>query len=233
MSPKPKSLPAAAFALLLCANGAARAIENEPGLWLVGQVGGKLGAVESGRWLYAADAQYRFVDIGGGITQWLIRPAVGYAVNDRTRLWFGYGRFRTSDRVGDVVSEDRLWQQIDWRGPAIAAGDTRLRARLEQRELTEAQDTRWVLRLGADYRHPVSMAGADYLLAGVETFFDLNRTDWGGGTGMSQGRIVAGLGWALRSDLSLEAGYMNQFFRLDRREDRSNHLAVLRLKLAL
>jgi hypothetical protein len=232
-------LGAYAVALALSATGmllatpcaADEGADHTTGVWMAVQASGDLGDRETSRWRFAIDAQARYFDLGSGVSQWLIRPAVGYSLGGHTRVWAGFGRFRVRDREGRSLYENRPWQQIDWQLPDVAGGRLQFRLRLEQRNLESADDTRWALRFLADYQRPVSLLGADRLILAVEPFFDLNRSDWGGGSGISQHRLVAGLAWPLRPGLDFEAGYMNQYFHAEEGLDRSNHLAVLRLRL--
>ncbi len=205
--------------------------DHAPGFWMIVQAGGRLGDDVDSRWRYAVDSQGRYFDIGSGLSQWLIRPAVGYAVDDNTRAWLGYGRFRVRDREGNSIYENRLWQQVDWRMPGdVAGGQLLFRTRLEQRSLETADDTRWVIRLALSYQRPVSFLGADTLSLGIEPFFDLHSSDWGGSDGISQHRLAASLTWTLKPGLAIEAGYMNQYFHAEEGLDRANHLGVLRLR---
>lgn len=206
--------------------------DHAAGFWMIAQAGGRLGNDAASRWRYAIDAQGRYFDIGSGLSQWLIRPAVGYAIDDETRAWLGYGRFRVRDREGNSIYENRLWQQVDWRMSDIAGGQLLFRTRLEQRNLETADDTRWALRLGLSYQRPVSLLGADTLTLGIEPFFDLHASDWGGSGGISQHRLIAGLAWTLNPGMAIEAGYVNQYFHAEEGLDRANHLGVLRLRLS-
>ena len=205
--------------------------DHAAGFWMIAQAGGTLGEDPASRWRYAIDAQGRYFDIGSGLSQWLIRPAVGYAIGANTRVWLGYGRFRVRDREGNSLYENRPWQQVDWRMSEIAGGQLQFRTRLEQRNLETADDTRWVLRLGLSYQRPVALLGADTLLLGIEPFFDLHSSDWGGSGGISQHRLAAALAWTLKPGMAIEAGYLSQYFHAEEGLDRANHLGVLRLRL--
>ena len=199
---------------------------------MIAQAGGRLGENPASRWRFAIDAQARYFDVGSGLSQWLIRPAVGYAIGYSTRVWLGYGRFRVRDREGNSIDENHFWQQADWRLDDVAGGQLLFRTRLEQRTLEIADDTRWALRLALSYQRPVSLLGADTLILGIEPFFDLHASDWGGNGGISQHRLVAGLAWTLKPGLAVEAGYINQYFHAEEGLDRANHLGVLRLRLS-
>jgi hypothetical protein len=186
---------------------------------------------ENTRWLYWFDAQARYFDIGSGINQWLARPGIGYKLNDSTNVWLGYGRFRSRGRSGAVVDENRYWQQIDWSGNPWHGGTLSLRGRLEQRFVTAGDDTGVVLRLMAKYVRPLRAGGNTSLILGVEPFFDLVDTDWGGDSRLGQNRAFVALGWRLNDSVSMETGYMNQYFWLENREDVMNHLGTVTFKV--
>ena len=205
----------------------AQATEDDPGIWAVTATGGRLGGQDS-RWRYSVDAQARYFDIGAGINQWLLRPGVGYDLGRNVSVWLGYGRFRTRGRSGAVVDENRYWQDLVW-SPRLGSGHRlSLRARLEQRSVSAGDDVGIVLRAMARYTIPVRDSSRFFL--GVEPFVDLNTTDWSGGTGLSQARLFAGFGWTLGKRMSVEAGYMQQYFKFETREDLINHLAVVALR---
>lgn len=228
--------PLSGFAgLLLCAvlsfavAPTLEATETAPGGWAAIFVNSKIGGQDS-PWLFYADAQYRYFDVGNGLYEYLLRPAVGFAVNDSLRVWLGYARFRNESDPVLVSDENRYWQQIDWSGTEYLGGQLSLRARTEQRDVTFSEDLRQVLRLMARYQRPMDSRFASDWFVSVEPFFDLNTTDWGGGTGLSQNRLFLGLGFTLQPRLRLEAGLMQQYFWLDNKENLENHLGMINLK---
>ena len=214
-------------AALCCVVPAASATEDDAGGWAVLVASGRLGGDES-RFRYGIDAQARYFDIGSGINQWLIRPGVGYDLGNKVSVWLGYARFRTRNRAGVVVDENRPWQDLRF-NPVFANGHRlSLRLRLEQRLIDASDDGRMVLRLMARYTIPVGESSR--LFFGVEPFYDLNTTDWGGGRGRSQDRAFIGMGWPLGKRMSVEAGYMQQLFKVDGGEDLLNHLGVITVR---
>jgi len=223
--------PFCVIALLLAAVVApqgATATEDDIGGWAVGATGGRLGGDDS-RWRYVVDGQARYFDIGTGINQWLIRPGVGYDLTNNLALWVGYARFRSRGRSGAVVDENRYWQDLTWSPRLQTSHRLGLRLRLEQRSVSAGDDVGVVLRAMARYTIPVG-DNSNRFFFGLEPFMDLNSTDWSGGTGLSQNRVFAGFGWTLAPRISIEAAYMQQFFKLDSREDLVNHLAVVTLR---
>lgn len=211
--------------------GVSNAAEPAVGGWVAGFVAGKFNDEAASRWYYKADAQSRFFDVGSGLHEHLIRPGVGYAVNDSVKVWVGYARFLTKSRsTGRLWDENRYWQQVDWSG-GVLDGALTLRAMTEQRDVNYAPDVRHVLRLLARYQRPI---GGDTMLSdwfvSVEPFLDINDTTWGGGTGISQNRAFLGLGMKLRPGLRMEAGLMQQYFWVDDAEDRAHYLGVFNFK---
>jgi hypothetical protein len=185
------------------------------------------------RWYYWVDAQARYFDMGSGINQWLVRPAVGYAINDNLKGWLGYARFRSRSRSGDVGYEDRYWQQLDWSAGHWVGGRVAMRARLEQRSVSVGDEVGVVLRFMAKYVRPIGDDGGSNLVVSLEPFFNLSDTDWSGESGLKQNRVFIGFDRRLSEHLTLEAGYMNQYIWVDHAADRSNHLAVFSFKAKL
>ncbi len=218
-------------ACVLAQPGTARAADDAPGAWLTGSVTGRLGDSDDSQWHYQVDAQARYFDLGTGTNQWLVRPAIGYALNDRSRVWVGYARYRSRNSAGIVADEDRYWQQVDWKAGQFGGGDWSLRLRLEQRDISTARDTRHVGRLMARYMRPLAGDSPRTLVLSVEPFFDLNTTDWGGDTGLSQYRLYGGLAWGLSPTTTLETGYMQQHIEVESGIDRTNHLAIIGFKM--
>jgi hypothetical protein len=218
---------------LLAVSAIAVAADDAPGAWMQGSMSGRFGDDEDAKWLYTVDAQARYFDVGSGINQWLVRPAVGYSPGDRSRVWVGYARYRSRDRAGVFADEDRFWQQLDWKAGRFGGGDLSLRLRLEQRDISSASDTRHVARLRAKYVRPLGTRAPQSLLLSIEPFFDLNTSDWGGSSGLSQSRVYVGLDWRLGRRTVMETGYMNQHFHVSSRPDRVNHLAILGFRVTL
>jgi Protein of unknown function (DUF2490) len=88
-----------------------------------------------------------------------------------------------------------------------------------------------VLRYMAKYVHPIGASQKTELILGVEPFFDLVDTDWGGDAGLGSLRSTIGVGWKVSPKLGIEAGYMNQYIFNDNGEDLDNHLGVVNFKV--
>lgn len=105
-----------------------------------------------------------------------------------------------------------------------------MRIRLEQKSIDTGDDLRVVLRFMTKYVRPLSGSGNKSLIVSLEPFMDLRDTDWGGDSGLGQNRLFVGIGARTSDNVTLEAGYMNQYIWSDSGENRINHLAVLTMK---
>ena len=210
------------------------ATENDPGAWIVFSTTDAFQTDgQDSRWHYWFDAQARYFDLGSGANQWLARPGIGYAISDNVNGWVGYARFRARNSAGDVADENRYWQQIDWTAGRWNDGRISMRVRLEQRSISVGDDVGLVLRYRAKYVRPIGQNGSTSLIVAIEPFVDLRDTDWGGDSGLGQNRVLIGFGRRLSDQLSIEAGYMNQYIWRDNAENRVNHLGVLNFKVKL
>ncbi|MGB5258859.1 MAG: DUF2490 domain-containing protein [Woeseiaceae bacterium] len=212
----------------------AQATQSDDGIWTIFTTTDAFPASDdASRWRYWFDAQARYFDLGSGINQYLVRPGIGYDFNANLSGWVGYARLRSRNRSGNVADENRYWQQLSWSIGKWNNGTVSLRARLEQRDLSTGSDVGVVLRVQGKYVRPVGTDGNRYVAVSIEPFVDLKDTDWGGDSGLGQNRSSVSIGWRVSERLTLEAGYMNQFIRVDNGENRMNHLGTLNFKMRL
>lgn len=214
-------------AAVLALPATAKAADDAVGAWTIFTTTGAFDS--SSKWRYWFDGQARYPDVGSGANQYVLRPAVGYQLDDRTSAWAGYARFRTRSASGNVVDEDRYWQQVN-RVSSTDAGTLTLRARLEQRVVETGDDTGLVLRTMARFSWPLDGNLLSSAFVGIEPFFALRDTDWGSESGFAQNRVFAGLEWRLSNSLALQTSYMHQYLWRAGAEDRSNHLAVFNFR---
>lgn len=224
-------LAIAVIAICLAPVEQSSATESDPGVWTIFSTTDAISNNGTAtRWHYWFDAQARYFDIGSGANQWLVRPGIGYELRDGVKAWAGYARFRARNASGRVTDENRYWQQIDWRAGQWRGGRFTMRVRLEQRSLDTGDDVGVVLRFMTKYVRPLPGNPDMSLIVGLEPFVNLRDTDWGSESGPSQNRALVGIGWRMNDKVTLEGGYMNQYFWVDSAEDRVNHLAMLTIK---
>jgi uncharacterized protein DUF2490 len=223
--------------VLFGAEARAETIEDE-GLWLMLAGQGGFAAVRENpsnfRWWL--DLQPRYFDAGDGLVQTLVRPGVGYAFADNAAVWLGYARIVTERQNAGSSKEHRIWQQLTW-SPEITWLNLSSRTRLEQRFLNTGDEVGWRFRQFVKGTRPIAADSRLYLSVYDEVFVDLNDTDWGQRSGISQNRLFLGLGWKFGSSTrpgpaSLEVGYLNQFINRPR-IDRMNHILSINLFLNL
>lgn len=212
----------------------ANATENASGIWTIFTATNAFQADDGpSRWHYWLDAQARYTDLSSGANQYLIRPGVGYSLDTGLSVWAGYARFRTRNRSGAVVNENRYWQQLSWTAGHWHNGTITMRARLLQRSVSAGDDLGLVLRLQTKYVRPIGDNDTSVLILSLEPFFDLQDTDWGGKSRLRQNRAFIGVGWRLSDNLSIETGYLNQYLWRDNAEDRIVHLGTVNFKVRL
>ena len=183
------------------------------------------------RWGYWLDAQARYVDIGSGANQLVVRPAVGYRLNDNVTTWLGYARLETRSRGGASAFENRYWQQIDWTAARWGETSMSMRLRLEQRTLSTGNDIGLTLRYRVRLSRPFGQSADHRIQVSLEPFLDFRDTDWRGSAGLHQNRLFVGASFAFAGHWRFETGYMNQYLGFDGREDVSNHLYIARFAL--
>lgn len=222
----------ACLILLLWAGRACAESVDDVGLWNVLMAQGDFDALgcESGRLKWWFDGQLRLLEDTDGYNQALIRPGVGWTLNEHSTIWAGYAWINTQPVSGSDFDENRIWQQWTW-STELGAWKLGQRARFEQRFVETGDD------LGLRYRQQfraqrslASWAGTS-LVFWDEVFYNLNDTDWGAQSGFDQNRAFAGIGFKpQQSDhWSVEIGYLNQVIEVATGNDRSHHILSLNL----
>jgi hypothetical protein len=225
-SPARASFPVAVVAAFACGVAPLLAQTKDDGeIWTALVLQGKLGAKDTPleRWRLWLDVHDRQRDEGQHLDTIIVRPGVGYALNDRMTVHVGYAAVWTDAAGRDTRLEDRAWQQLVW---MIPVGDLTVqsRTRLEQRFAETDGDTGWRLREFVKTTVPLTADKRAFVSAWDELFWDLDNTDWGQRAGFRQNRAFVGPGWFLgeAKKASIEVGYLNQW--VDRPgEDKLNH----------
>jgi Protein of unknown function (DUF2490) len=142
------------------------------------------------------------------ITQFVLRPGIGYALNDRLHVSGGY-RYGQALRDGPDQIEHRLWQQANY--DIVAVGDAEIsgRTRLEQRFREGESGTGWRIRQQVSLEYPLAKSGVRLALSD-EIIIGLKEADWGNADGFQENRARATFKWTA-AGIGWEAGYLNQF----------------------
>jgi hypothetical protein len=183
---------------------------------------------EDSRLLMWFDGHARFSDDAGGLGVSILRPGLGWKVNDKVSLWSGYARV-TSDTGSGDIEEDRFWQQSTYSLPGFLDGHVSGRTRLEQRWRDIGDGTGWRLRQSFRWSKQISETPLSLVLWN-ETFVAFNETDWGQQSGYDQNRAFAGVGFKMNERSQIDFGYLNNHIRRSG-PDTSNHNLVVSLSL--
>ena len=202
---------------------------DDAGLWLAMFAQGDatdLGSNERLKWWF--DGHARFFDDNDGFGQSIVRPGLGWELDENSALGAGYGWIRTSPIVGDDFDEHRIWQQWTW-SQSIDLIKVALRSRFEQRFVETGSDTGLRFRQLFRVQKTLKNCPPLTLVAWDELFVALNDTDWGARSGFDQNRVFIGFGFkpSCRSGWRTEIGYLNQTINVTGPTDRSNHILSL------
>ena len=163
------------------------------------------------------DVQYRNWDVLGDLEQLLLRAGVTYSPNSNLKLTLGYANI-TSGVFGDsneTSSESRIYQEALLPHKISSRIYLKHRFRYEQRWV-EDQDFRtryrYNLFLNIPLNQPDLNKNAVYLAFYNEIFIN-GQKDIGNGRSVDifdRNRLYAALGYALKDNLKLQVGFMEQ-----------------------
>jgi hypothetical protein len=185
---------------------AAAQVDHDGQLWINATAFGSIGSLAA-----FAEVQPRFGEGISRLDQLIVRPAVGWKINDAVTVYQGYARIENTPLGRRAFSEDRSFQQIGWEIGTVERVKLSSRTRFEQRFQTNGRDTGF--RLRQMLRAAVPLTGEKRGVAAVawtEAFVALNDTDWGARAGVDRVRTFVGLEVPLSGQSTLEVGYMNQ-----------------------
>lgn len=173
------------------------------------------------RWY--AEVQARWKDDVNNFDQGLLRPALNFALTEKSSLWMGYVYADTKTAKGHT-HEDRWWQQFQY---ASKYNDITWlsRSRLEQRHLDSGDSTSYRLRQQLRASWPMNGRHDFSYLVWDEAFWNINETQWAGDSGFNQNRLFAGVMWRYTGSSRWEIGYLNQYVNgSNGATDRMNHV---------
>lgn len=215
----------AATCLAISAGRAAAEPVQDGQLWINTTVFGSIGDVA-----FFAEAQPR---IGNGMSrldQLILRPAVGWKVNESLILYQGYAYVEDHGTPGRVGIEDRSFQEINWKIGEIVGVKVSSRTRFEQRWQSTGRDVGFRLRENLRFAKPLSEAKDSVAAVGsTELFVTLNDTDWAGRAGFDRIRTFVGLELPIGGQSTVEIGYMNQTARTSASAVELDHILLLNL----
>ncbi len=179
---------------------------------------------EDSRLLYWFDGHARFGNDAGELGVSIIRPAIGWRINNSLDLWLGYARVTNSIGPSDI-EEDRIWQQATYSIASNNLGSFSGRTRLEQRFRDErnGDDTGHRIRQFFRWGKPIKSTNFAYVIWD-EIFIGLNETDWGQINGFDQNRAFFGMSYKLTKKARVEFGYLHNLINREGSDDLTNHV---------
>ncbi len=180
---------------------------------------------EDSRVQYWFDGHARYSDDVSRLGVSIIRPGIGYKVNDRLTLWAGYAWVVSRSDNRTNITDNRLWQQATLKIADGPLGSLSSRTRLEQRFLNTGDETGWRLRQFFRWAKPLNERWNATVWN--ETFIALNDTDFGARAGYDQNRTFAGLRWKATKRVSIEGGYLFNDIRAGSQENHNLSLSFI------
>lgn len=152
----------------------------------------------------------------------ILRPGIGYKLNQRISVWVGYANVISRADGRDNITDNRIWQQATYTLANGEWGSFSGRTRLEQRFLNTGNDTGFRLRQFFRYAKPIP--DTKWTLTGWnEVFIHLNDTDFGANAGFDQSRTFLGLRYKPTNKIALEGGYLLNQIGIQNAGDQFNH----------
>ncbi|CAE6495934.1 MAG TPA: DUF2490 domain-containing protein [Nitrosomonas nitrosa] len=171
-------------------------------------------------WRLWLEGQGRFGNDSTQFTQSLIRPGIGYAINDKVTIWAGYAWAPTAEPISGrhPYDEHRLWQQVTW-NEELSFGKFSWRSRFEQRFFDQMvpdpgpNDVAYRFRQLIKLAIPMPFISPKLsFIVQDEIFIAMNTPHKGWITnGFDQNRGFVGLAWKFNPTVTGEVGYLNQY----------------------
>jgi len=165
------------------------------------------------------EVQYRNYNIAGDLEQLLLRAGLGYNLTENNNnVLMGYGYILSQNYVGSTddkidVEEHRIYQQFVTK-QAFGRFSLAHRYRIEERwvEGDFRVRFRYMLNAKVAINKPTLQAKALYFVAYDELFVNTK------GNKFDRNRLYTGLGYKVTDALSVELGYLNQYFNVGGRD---------------
>ena len=173
-------------------------------------------------WRWSVESLLRTRDGASTVDVVSVRPVVGYDVTSRSSLWVGYAWSPSFPPSGGTSIEQRLYQQYIWSGRVMRHALSS-RTRLEQRFIEGNSGVLVRLRQQVRVSRPLRAGSRISITVYDELLVHLNTTRRAR-RGVDQNRAFGGIGVAIRTNVRLETGYLNQFSPGRGSPGRMNHV---------
>ena len=218
------------IALILFINLPAMAIENDLGLWAPVYL--KIPVTEKVKVNFEVNP--RIQENVTHINQLLIRPSIGYQLNEHWSIWQGYAW--VTNYIPSFVSEQRIWEQIlyERESKRFSRFSFSNRLRLEERFIQNINGVPVRIRNMLRVQYVLDKNKRWSAVLYDEPFINLSSHYGGPQTGIDQNRLFLGLNHKLNQHISAEGGYLMQYLNLHSpNRGRINHNILLSLYFTL
>ena len=178
----------------------------------------------SDRWRLTGEVIARFSDNRGGLYEIEAPTLLNFRLTKDVTLAAGYVHNpQFSD--GDLTTvERRAREQVTVDNIArIAGGRISARLRLEQRWRDNVDGTGW--RVRPYFKYSLPLKGKTALALSNETFLNLNTAAFQRQDGLDRMRNLIAINTPLAKNITMEAGYLNQYGFVRGGEDNRDHIA--------
>lgn len=170
---------------------------------------------------YWLEGQGRFGNDSSQVSQGIIRPGIGYSVNDKTSVWLGYAWIPTGHPFARTqpFNENRIWQQVLW-ADNFSFGRVTSRSRFEQRfydqdaPIAGSNDVMHRFRQLVKLAVPMPFISPNVsFIVQDELFINMTSSKNPGfiAEGFDQNRFFTGLAYKWNAVATTEIGYMNLY----------------------
>ena len=198
-------------------------------IWVPVNINAKL----SDKWRGFLEVQPRIGDNANSLSVAIVRPAIGYAINDNWTVWGGYlMQSQRNATTNDYEIENRSWEGLTYK-QKFDDNIVEVRNRLEQRYLPHNHDIshRWRTRIRVEHlfdQSPWSLIGSEEIFVNLNDN-EVNKTLQ---TGENQNRAYVGVGYRFNPNFQVESGYLNQYsFNSGSKLDQSNDVWMSNLNI--
>ncbi len=171
------------------------------------------------------------------LTSAMVRPAIGWALNQQATVWVGYLMSADSINLSSdkYRIENRAWQGFTWKDTANDKPFIwEARNRLEERFLPGNSDPsiRWRTRIRVEQLIPNYTSWS--VISSEEIFVNLNDNANNAQlkAGAQQNRLYLGIGYRFAPEFQIESGYLHQHvWRNAPSPDQNNNIWMTNLNL--
>lgn len=186
------------------------------------------------KWQLSSDIQIRSSDKLNYVNTLLIRPGIGYNINNNQTITIGYTYFGTWEKENDIFiyeNENRIFEQFQIESKLHRIELTN-RIRYEQRFIREQEDRFFAQRIRYNIQAVFPLIANSEFTKGMytsvqnELFLNIQGKSKLNNDVFDQNRSYVGLGYRFSKKLDIEADYMFRYIVEEDTNGRNNVLQI-------